>query len=99
MCESEQCFQATNICHKTYFREMHFDTVGNKKTTHKSVPFDESHQFRNFYAIAKLEAEITRKLAQALRGIPANLDALLQTALYSSDLFLEIFNNSTEAIA
>jgi hypothetical protein len=77
---------------------MHFDIVNGKKVSHKAIPFDESHQFRNFYAIARLEGEIARKVQEGLRGVTANLEAVVHTVLYGSDLFLEIFNNSSEAI-
>lgn len=98
VCESESCYQSVSICHRGYFRELHFEQVGGKRTTHKSTPFDESLQFANFYAIAKLHDQIATRIAAGLRGVPVHLDSVVQAALYSSPLFLEIFNNSQEAI-
>jgi hypothetical protein len=40
VCEHEGCFQAANVCHKSYFREAHFDVVAGRKATHKAAPFD-----------------------------------------------------------
>jgi hypothetical protein len=98
VCESESCYQAISICHKSYFRDLHFEQVGGKLTTHKSTPFDESHQFANFYLIGQLHDQIAAGIAGGLRGVPANVETVVQAALYSSPLFLEIFNNSQEAI-
>lgn len=98
VCESESCFQAVSICHRGYFRELHVEQVGGRLTTHKSVPFDESLQFANFYLIAKLHDQLANTIQAALRALPVNLETVVQAALYSSPLFLEIFNNSPEAI-
>jgi hypothetical protein len=77
---------------------MHFDIINNKKTTHKSIPFDESHQYVNFYNISKIESTITKKITDGLRGFGTNIDSIVQAAIYNSELFLEIFNNSTSTI-
>jgi hypothetical protein len=98
VCEHEGCFQGVNICHKAYFRETHFDVVSGKKLTHKAAPFDESLQFANFYAIGKLHEQLSAGVAAGLRGVPTNLELVVQTAIYASPLFMEIFNSSQQAV-
>ena len=48
MCQSQGCHEAISIYHKDHFKDYHFDSHGGKKSTHKSVPFDESLEFMNF---------------------------------------------------
>jgi hypothetical protein len=67
--------------------------------THKAIPFDESLQYANFYSIAKIENVVASRIAESLKGFATNNDAIVQTAIYNSEIFLEIFNNKPESIA
>ncbi len=67
---------------------MHFDVVNNKKTTHKSIAFDESLQYINFYHIGKIENVIAKKISASLKGFNTDLDGIVHAAIYKSQIFL-----------
>lgn len=72
--------------------------ISSKKVPHKSVPFDESIQYLNFTSIGKLYYILSKKLEETLRGLPTDIEAVIQTALSKSDAFRELFSHSDQAI-
>lgn len=87
VCQAEGCHEAASIYHKSYFKENHFSQVNNKKVIHASAPFDESLHYLNFSFINQLYAVLVKKVTQMLKGLPTDVDAVAQTALYKSPKF------------
>jgi hypothetical protein len=98
VCQNEECPLPNNIFHRDFFRDTHLDCTNGKKSTHKSLAFDETPQFLGFLSIARIEQQLTRKITEALQGLATLTEAVVQTALYNSDVFKEIFNGNTQAM-
>ena len=76
------------------------DPVNGKSPTIKKVPFDESVLWKNFCHLVRYETIVARNLMEGLRGVAlSNKEGYVESVMYNSELMIEVFEGSQQAIS